>query len=235
MRAILSVALLIAFTATAAAQQTVARPKPDSEEAQSLAANYELTNADGTLRCPIVLETKSAGAGLALAFDRNKCNSLFGFLGEVAGWAPGMAGAILFVAPNGKVVAEFTEGVGGTYEAIRENDGVYFLANLQVVDPAQQVQVTELYGEWQFSAPDGPPICRIELSDDVAGDGIFVARVPSECDATIARFAPVLWQYERGDIVLRSKSGDSWRFEAQDSGVWTKVPDKPRPLVLSRP
>jgi hypothetical protein len=235
MRPILSFILLIALTATATAQQTAARPKPDSEEARLLASNYELTNADGTLRCPIGLEARAAGAGLALMFERDKCNSMFGFLGEVAGWAPGMAGAILFVAPNGKVVAEFTEGVGGTYEAIRENDGVYFLANLQFVDPAQQVQVTELYGEWQFSAPDGPPICRIELSDDIAGDGIFIARVKPECDATIARFAPVLWQYERGDIVLRSKGGDTWRFEGQESGVWTKVPDKPRPLVLSRP
>lgn len=230
---ILAAALLVAFTGMAAAQ-SAARPKADSEEARILVSNYELTNADGTLRCPIALEARTAGPGLALAFERNKCNSLFGFLGEVAGWAPGVAGAILFVGPSGNVITEFTEGIGGTYEAIRENDGVYFLANLQFIDPAQRVQVTELYGEWQFSAPDGPPICRITLSDDVAGDGVFVARLEPECDATISRFAPVLWQYERGDIVLRARNGESWRFEEQD-GVWSKVPDKPRPLVLSRP
>jgi hypothetical protein len=43
------------------------------------------------------------------------------------------------------------------------------------------------------------------------------------------------WQFERGDIALRSKNGDVLRFERGEENVWTKVPEKPRPLTLSRP
>ncbi|MEX2127747.1 MAG: AprI/Inh family metalloprotease inhibitor [Xanthobacteraceae bacterium] len=223
----------LAFAAPAIAQAPATKPVPP--EVRALAAQYELTNADATRKCPVTLETKPADSGFLLAFDRNVCGPLFGFLSEVAVWNAGVAGAILLVAPDGRTVTEFTEGVGGVYEAIRENDAVYFLANLQFVDPATRVQISDLYGEWKLSRPDGTAICRITLTDEVAGNEQFTARVQPKCDAAITQFGPAIWQLERGDVVLRSATGESLRFERQESGAWAKVPDKPRPLLMSRP
>ena len=230
---ILAGIVIVAFGCPALAQAPKA--KIDPGEVKLLAANYELTNADSSLTCTITLEPKPAGPGLYLAFDRAQCGSRFGFLGEVAAWIPGVAGAILFIGADSRTVTEFTEGVGGVYEAIRENDAVYFLANLQFVDPSQRVQIADLFGEWNLAPPDGVPICRITLTEEVAGSEIFSTRVAPQCDAGIAQFGPAYWQLERGDIVLRSKSGETLRFERHEGNVWFKVPEKPRPLQLSRP
>lgn len=224
----------LALAAPATAQVMAPVGKPDPIEVRNLAANYELTNADASLACLITLETKTAGRGLYLDYDRSRCNSRFGFLGEVSAWLPGIAGAILLIASDGRIVTEFTEGVGGVYEAIRENDGVYFFANLQFVDPSERVQIADLYGEWMLSRPSGPEICRITLSDEVAGDELFVMRIQSECDPVIVQLGLSTWQLQRGDIVLRSNNGESLRFERHEGDIWSKIPEKPQPLTLSR-
>ena len=211
------------------------KAKIDPADVKLLAANYELANADSSLTCMITLDPKPAGPGLYLAFDRAQCGSRFGFLGEVAAWIPGIAGAILFIGPDSRTVTEFTEGVGGVYEAIREGDAVYFLANLQFVDPSQRVQIADLFGEWDIAPPDGNSICRLTLTEEVAGNETFNVRLASPCDAGIVQFGPVFWQLERDDIVLRSRSSETLRFERQEGNVWMKVPEKPRPLQLSRP
>jgi hypothetical protein len=240
MRAIVLVLSLISvFAAPARAQEKAPAGKPDPVEVRNLSAGYELTNADGTLRCPVALEPRPIGRGLALSYDRAICNPRFGFLGEVAGWLPGVAGAILMVAPDGRIVTEFTEGIGGVYEAIREGDGVYFLANLQFVDPAARVQVADLIGAWNLSRVDNPKepakTCSLNLTDEVAGDQLYSLRVLPECDPALVQAGIVTWQLERGDIVLRARSGDAFRFEKGEGNVWNKVPEKPRPMTLSRP
>jgi hypothetical protein len=221
--------------APAIAQTVAPAAKPDPADVRNLTANYELTNADATLKCTIALETRPAGRGFYLGYDRTVCNPRFGFLGEVAAWLPGVAGAILMIAPDGHIVTEFTEGVGGVYEAIRENDGVYFFANLQFVDPAERVQIADLYGDWVLSRPSAPETCRITLTDEVMGSELFAVRVQPGCDPAILLGGLATWQLERGDIALRSANGDTLRFERGEENVWMKVPEKPRPLNLSRP
>lgn len=240
MRARSLVFLIGLALATPAIAQTVAPAgKPDPVEVRNLAASYELSNADATLKCTITLETKPAGRGLFLAYDRAVCNPRFGFLGEITAWVPGIAGAILLIAPDGRTVTEFTEGVGGVYEAIRENDGVYFFANLQFVDPSERVQTADLIGVWNLSRIDNPKDpaknCAITLTDEVAGDQLFNLRVLPQCDAAIVQAGLETWQLERGDIVLRTRRGEALRFEKNEGNTWVKVPEKPRPMTLTRP
>ncbi len=249
MRAVSLACCLSLLAASAAAQGTAPPGKPDPVEVRTLSASYELTNADSTLRCPIVLEPKPAGRGLYLSYDREVCHSRFGFLGEVSAWLPGIAGAILLVARDGRIVTEFTEGVGGVYEAIRENDGVYFFANLQFVDPAERVQAKDLFGEWLLARPDATPEgakanpkappppkpCTLALTDEVIGDQLFNLRIQPPCETALVPAGLQSWQLERGDIVLRFANGDTLRFEKGEDGRWIKIPEKPRPLVLSRP
>jgi hypothetical protein len=232
MRTVLVIALNLCLAPAAGAQAPSG--KADPAEVRALVSQYELASADNSRKCKIALEPKPAGPGFLLVFDRSQCSAQFGFLGEVAAWTPGIAGAILLIGRDGRAVAEFTEGVGGVYEAIRENDAVYFLANLQFVDPAERVQIADLYGEWVLFRPGGQPICRITLTDQIAGDELFAVRVQPNCDPTIERVGATTWQLERGDVVLRSSGGESLRFERQEGGIWAKVPDKPRPLLMSR-
>ncbi len=247
--ATLACCVILFGTSAGLAQDTAPAGKPDPVEVRNLSAAYELTNADSTLRCSIVLEPRPAGRGLFLNYNREVCHPRFGFLGEVTAWLPGIAGAILFVAPDGRIVTEFTEGVGGVYEAIRENDGVYFLANQQFVDPAERIQAQDLFGEWLLARPDAPvegtkanpkappppKPCTLALTEEVVGDQLFALRVQPPCDPALVPAGLQAWQFERGDIVLRFANGDSLRFEKSENDVWNKVPEKPRPLILSRP
>jgi hypothetical protein len=181
------------------------------------------------------LEQEPAGPGFTLKFERGACSKLFGFLAEVRAWRPGPAGSIRFVGENGRTVAEFTEGVGGEYEAIREGDGVYFLANLQFVDPKEFAQPADLIGDWNVSRPNGPALCRLHFTDQPSPDEGYVLRVDPGCDPALANFGPVSWRIDRGDVVLQSQAGDKLRFGKQESGDWAKVPDRPGPLVMTRP
>jgi hypothetical protein len=244
MRALAVACLSFLSATTAAGQQMAPAGRPDPVEVRNLSVAYELTNADSTLRCPITLEPKPVGRGLALVFDRAVCTPRFGFLGEVSAWLPGIAGAILLIAPDGRIVTEFTEGVGGVYEAIREGDGVYFFANLQFVDPSARVQTADLVGTWVLALTEpvkpgakdtGPRQCSLLFTEEVAGDQLFHLRLLPECDPALVQTGFQAWQLERGDIVLRMKNGDGLRFEKSEGNIWSKVPEKPRPMTLSRP
>lgn len=224
--------LLTLCTAATAMAQTP--PKHDPASVRTLAVNYELSSADGTRKCPVTLDTRAAGQGFALNLNRQICGQVLGFMNEVNAWQPGVAGSILFTGQNSRVIAEFTEGVGGIYEALREGDGVYFLANLQFVDPSNRVQAADVFGEWNFLRPGGGPICRATLTDEVAGEEVFAVKLQPKCDAAIEKFGPVAWKLQRGDLVLLSSSGENLRFERQEN-FWNKVPDKPRPLQMRRP
>ena len=221
-----AIAMLIAATGARAQDMAAAR---------TLASNYQLADAIGERRCPMVLEAKTSAPGFALIFDKTACIPLFGYLAEVAAWQPAPAGGINLVNSKGVVIAEFTEGVGGVYEAIRENDGVYFLSNLRIADAGTFVQVTDMVGDWILRRPQGPPLCRVTLTDQPAGEERFALRVAEKCDAAITSFGPVAWRLDGGDFVLISNKDERLRFGRNDEGAWAKVPDRPRPLLMTRP
>lgn len=222
-------ALLFAISAPCATAQenNVAR----------LASNYLLADAVGERKCPLVLESKTSPGGLAITFERSVCALVFPFLAEVAAWQAAPAGGIYLVTAKGVAVTEFSEGVGGIYEAIRENDGVYFLSNLKVVD-TREVQPADVVGEWSLSRPGGATICKLTLTNEAAGDNSLSARVAPGCDSAIAAFGPAAWQISSGDILLFSKTGETIRLGKNEEGIWARVPDqknpRPRALLMTR-
>jgi hypothetical protein len=230
--------LLLALGGPAAAQAPNPAPPPDAPaipDAKTLATNYELASALGDRKCAVTLDVRPAGPGFTLVYDKAACQPLFGFLNETVAWVPGIAGSVRFVNAARRTVSEFTEGVGGRYEALREGDGVYFLVNLQFVDPGEMPQFADLLGEWNMARPGGPPICTISLTDQSTVENAFVVTVKPDCDQAVTRFGPVSWMLDRGDILLFSAKGDRLRFGRQQEGGWAKVPDTPRPLLLARP
>jgi hypothetical protein len=209
----------------------------ENETVRALASNYQLADAIGERKCAIALEAKSAPGGFALSFDRTTCRAAFAHLADVSAWQPAPAGGINFVTSKSVVVTEFSEGVGGVYEAIRENDGVYFLTNLKIADTSE-TRIDDIAGDWNLSRPDGPTICRIALTKEVAGENRFAIRVATGCDGAITAFGPTTWQLSNGDVVLYSKAGEVIRLGRNDDGAWARVPDqknpRPRPLLMTR-
>lgn len=209
----------------------------ENASARALASSYQLTDALGERKCAITLEARTASPGFAMSFDRTACRAAFAHLTDVVAWQPAPAGGINFVDAKGTAVTEFSEGVGGVYEAIRENDGVYFLTNLRIAD-TPETQAGDLLGNWSLSRPGGPTICTITLNNEAAGDGRFTLRVAPGCDSAITAFAPASWQLSSGDVLLFSKGGGLIRLGRNEEGVWSRLPDqfqpRPRPLLMTR-
>lgn len=218
-----------------------AQEKADAAVVSALAAAYQLANADGDRTCALTLKADAlkpeAGVqNYAVAFDKAACVEAIPFTGGLAGWTPGPGDSIRLMGTQGRLIAEFTEGVGGTWEALREGDGVYFLTNPAIGDPTDQAQPADMVGEWNVArAADGKPVCLFSLTDAPAPDGSFRLELRPGCDASIVRFAPDRWRLERGDLVVVAANGDTLRFAGQDEGGWAKVPAGSRPLFLSRP
>ncbi len=233
MTALLSRAVAVALLCFASAETGA----QENAAARALASNYQLADAVGERRCPIALEPKTTPGGFTLTYDRTVCRALFPHLADVAAWQPAPAGGINFVTAKGAVITEFTEGVGGTYEAIRDNDGVYFLTNLKIADTAE-TNLDDVVGDWNLSRPDGPTLCKISLTRDVAGNNRFAVVVAPGCDSAIVAFGPATWQLSNGDVVLYSKENEVIRLGKNWEGVFARVPDqknpRPRPLQMTR-
>ncbi|MDF2996674.1 MAG: hypothetical protein K0R27_2311 [Xanthobacteraceae bacterium] len=224
-------ALFVAALALSPAPTARAQDKPDPTV---LAAAYQLANADGDRVCPMTLKPDPAGAAFAVAFDKAACGEAIPFAGDVVAWTPGPGDSIRLLGTKGALIAEFTEGVGGSWEALREGDGVYFLTNPSLAD-AKQTQPGDLYGGWDASRTAGQPVCRMEFTDESTDDGSFRLALSAGCDVGIVRFAPLAWRIERGDLVLANAKGETLRFALQEEGGWAKVPESNRPLLLTRP
>lgn len=245
--ALAAVALAVLASAPALAQQAPARPAaapapkldPAVREAgQKIAAPFRLTNADGSRSCPFVLKADPAGPGLAVEFDREAC-TVIGFSGQVAGWLPDPSGSLRLLNAQGRTVAEFTEATNGSFEALREGDGVYFLANPAVAAEAElELKVEEVVGDWDLARQAGAPaVCRWTLLDTPASGGKGKALVIADgCDSGLLRFGPVAWDIEGGNILVRGEGGAiTIRFARQEDGAWARTPERGRPLLMSRP
>lgn len=203
-------------------------------EAERRAGTFVLTSADGERTCPLVLKPTASGPGFALGFATDGC-PLIAFAAQVVAWAPDPAGGIRLLNAQARTVAEFTEGAAGTYEALREGDGVYFIATPADLQ-ADVVHSEELFGDWDLSRTAGTPVCRWVLSDTPVTAGAFAVRVAPGCETALAAFTPVTWRLEGGNVLVASGSGGgTLRFARQEDGGWARVPERGRPLLMSRP
>lgn len=226
--------------ARAPARTEAARPDPAlAATAQKLAGAYRLMSADGTRICLLTLKTAPAGGLFALEINAAACTTI-PFAADATGWTPDPSGAIRLRAADGRLVAEFTEATGGTYEALREGDGVYFLASPTAVQVIE-VSPEEMLGDWALVRAAGtPPLCRWTLTDRAvpatpARPAGFAVTGDKACPG-IGDFSPGAWRIEGGNVVITAASGTQLlRFARQEDGSWAKTPERGRPLLLTRP
>jgi hypothetical protein len=130
-------------------------------------------------------------------------------------------------------VIDFTEVEAGILEGVRSGEGVYILQNLAAARSLAK-SMDQMIGDWAMVRGNGNVVCSLVLTNTDAGNDNFQVFLKPKCDPAVAAFAPKQWRLERGQIMLMSEKGDTWRFEADDNAQWRLVPDSADPLIMLR-
>jgi Protease inhibitor Inh len=235
MRYALSFALgLAALGATAMASQSCAQPSPASSEAfKAVLGNWEISNADRDRTCAVTFRADPSGSVFKLDLDKG-CAGKMPELKDAVAWTIGGLDIVRLLDGKGKPVMEFTEVESGTYEAQRPGEGVFFMQSAAVAAGPVGLSTDQMAGDWNVVRGSGKPVCTITLTNAAAGADSFALRLKPGCDAFVTRFGPAAWYMDRGELVLRSKGGQFWRFEANDPTNWQRVPEGRDPISLVR-
>ncbi len=143
--------------------------------------------------------------------------SNFAFIREIAGWQLNDNDFLRLLDAQGNSVLEFSEVESGIFEAPKPGEGILFIQNPDRPRPGAEDRRSRSPANGRSIRRTGKRVCGLTLSDTAAGEE-FAVRVQPGCDPVVARFAPATWQMDRGEIVLHSASGQSWRFEEGDDG-----------------
>jgi hypothetical protein len=237
----LAFALLTAFAAPLAAQAPApdadvpAAPEPAAPPPpappRTMVGNWEFSNAEREKICTITFRNDPTRVGKRVEFDP-ACAGHFPFIREIAGWSQADNDFLRLVDAQGNAVLEFSEVESGIFEAPRAGEGILFIQNASALGPAPKT-AEQIAGEWAIARRAGRPICSLTLSNTAAGEE-FVVRVQPPCDAVVTRFGPATWQMDRGELVLRSAGGQSWRFEEAEDSKWRRLPETANPLFMVR-
>jgi hypothetical protein len=241
-----ALALLTAFAAPLAAQapapetapapdQTVTEPPapeaPPPAAPRTMVGSWEFSNADREKICTVTFRNDQIKVGKRVEFDA-ACAGNFPFIRDIAAWQFNPNDFLRLLDAKGTPVLEFSEVESGIFEAPRPGEGILFIQNPTDLGPAPKT-ADQITGEWSVIRRTGRTICSLTLSNTAAGEE-FVVRVTPPCDPVVARFGPATWQMDRGEIVLRSATNQSWRFEETDGGKWQRIPQTANPILMVR-
>jgi hypothetical protein len=155
------------------------------------------------------------------------------FTKDIKAWSVKGLDIVRLQDGTGDAVIDFTEVETGIFEGLRTNEGVYILQNLAAARSLAK-SMDQMIGDWAMVRGNGNTICGLTLTNNDAGNDNFQVFLKPKCDSAIAAFAPTQWRLERGQIMLMSDKGDTWRFEADDNAQWRLVPDTADPLIMLR-
>ena len=230
-RAPLLAACVLGFASSVAFGQ---QPAPPNDAVKALVGAWELSNADHDKVCAVTFKMDPSGRGYALTFER-KCATLFPPTRDVVSWSLGKRDTLVLNDARGEPVLELLEVETGTYEGLRPNEGRYVLQNAAVAAAAAGRDQTadQMFGDWGLVRGSGRPICVITFANTAADADSFVLQVRPGCDQLVTRFGPSSWKLDRGQLVLASPKGETWRFEDND-GSWRRLPESRPAFTLVR-
>jgi hypothetical protein len=216
---------LLAFAPQAAAQDASTLQK-------DMIGQWELATTERSKTCVVTLTCDTTPQGLTLELEPG-CAAALPFTKDITAWnIKGLDIVRLQDAAGGPVI-DFTEVESGIFEGLRTGEGVYILQNLAAARSLAK-SMDQMIGDWSMVRGNGQPVCALTLTNTEASPDNFQVFLKPKCDATIAQFNPTQWRLERGQIVLMSKSGAAWQFEADDNAQWRRVPDTADPLIMLR-
>jgi hypothetical protein len=223
--AIVSAAIAGSYCAGAMAQQP-----PMSDAANAMIGSWEFSNADHDKICRFAFRADPAAGGYRVDIDRN-CPSLFPSTKDVVGWSLDTFGTLRLLDKIGNEVLELAEAETGIFDGFQPGEGRYVL---QSAASAPVHSPEDLVGDWAIARGAGKPICLLTLANNPVGADNLSLKVKPGCDPFVVRFAPASWKIDRGDLVLVSSRGNTWRFEEDDANTWMRVPETADPVLLMR-
>ena len=201
-----------------------------SDAANAMIGTWEFSNADHDKICKFAFRADAAAGGYKVDVDRN-CANLFPSTKDIVGWNLDSYGTLRLLDKSGNAVIELTEAETGIFDGFQPGEGRYVL---QSAAAAPVHSPEDLVGDWAIARGTGKPICVLTLANNPAGADNLSLKVKPGCDPFVVRFGPTSWKIDRGDLVLVSARGNTWRFEEDDANTWMRVPETADPVLLVR-
>jgi len=223
---VLAALLTLIAASPARAQRDAAALKKD------MIGQWELATTERSKTCVVTLKPDGTAQGLKLELEPG-CAAALPFTKDIAAWNIKGLDIVRLQDAAGEAVIDFTEVETGIFEGLRQNEGVYILQNLAAARSLAK-SMDQMIGDWSMVRGNGQAICGLTLTNTEAGQDNFQVFLKPKCDPAVAAFAPTEWRLEHGQMLLMSKSGETWQFEADDNAQWRKVPDSADPLIMLR-
>jgi hypothetical protein len=221
-----------AVTAMTLAQTIPAHAQDATALKKAMPGQWELSTTERSKTCVVTLKGDPASMGFKLELEP-ACKTALPFTKSIVAWSIKGLDIVRLQDAAGESVIDFTEVEAGIFEGLRQGEGVYILQDLAAARSMAK-SMDQMIGDWAMVRGNGQPICGLTLTNTEAGPDNFQVFIKPRCDAAIAQFNPTQWRLERGQIILMSKSGAAWQFEADDNAQWRRVPDTADPLIMLR-
>jgi hypothetical protein len=200
---------------------------------KEMIGQWELSTTERSKTCVVTIKGDPVAQGFKLELEP-ACKTELPFTKDIVAWSiRGLGDIVRLQDATGESVIDFTEVESGIFEGLRQGEGVYILQDLAAARSMAK-SMDQMIGDWAMVRGNGQPVCGLTLTNTEADQDNFQVFLKPKCDAAIAQFNPTQWRLERGQIILMSKSGEVWQFEADDNAQWRRVPDTADPLIMLR-
>jgi hypothetical protein len=224
--------ICLAATLALVAVVSPARAQDAATLKKNMIGQWELSTTERSKTCVVTLKPDNTPQGLKLELEPASANAL-PFTKDITGWNIKGLDIVRLQDATGEAVIDLTEVEAGILEGVRSGEGVYILQNLAAARSLAK-SMDQMIGDWTMVRGNGNVVCGLTLTNTDAGNDNFQVFLKPKCDPTVAAFAPKQWRLERGQIMLMSDKGETWRFEADDNAQWRLVPDSADPLIMLR-
>ena len=209
-----------------------ARAQDASTLKKDMVGQWELSTTERSKTCVVTLKSDAAAQGMKLELEPG-CAAALPFTKDITAWSVKGLDIVRLQDATGESVIDFTEVESGILEGLRQGEGIYILQNLAAARSLAK-SMDQMIGDWAMVRGNGQVVCGLTLTNTEAGHDNFQVFLKPKCDAAVAAFGPAQWRLEHGQMLLMSKSGEAWHFEADDNAQWRLVPDTADPLIMLR-
>ncbi len=239
---IVVVAIAASLFASAALAQDTPQPtqppqNPQSDPVAAAVGAWELSNADHDKTCRLNFRADAAAAVGSYKIDVDKnCPGVFPSTKDITAWAVDNYGSLRLLNAQGEPVIELTEVESGMYDGFTPEEGRFILQAAAAAAAAAVRSADDMVGDWAIARSTGKPICMLTLANTAAAAGSdnLALKIKPGCDTLIIRFGPASWRMDKGELVLQSARGQTWRFEENDTNTWQRLPESADPILLVR-
>ena len=224
----MALAALLALTAW----KTPVRAQDISTLKKDMVGQWELSTTERSKTCVVTLKNDATPQGLKLELEPG-CAAALPVTKDITAWTIAGLDIVRLQDAAGQPVIDFTEVESGIFEGLRQGEGIYILQNLAAARSLAK-SMDQMIGDWAMVRDNGQTICGLTLTNTEATPDNFQVFLKPKCDPAVEAFAPTQWRLDHGQILLMSKNGETWQFEADDNAQWRRVPDSPDPLIMLR-